>query len=378
MEHGVAIRFLYLTFCLSMFTLGIYTPSNAASRIKDIVNVEGVRDNLLVGYGLVVGLNGTGDNLNNAAFTQKGLTDFLERLGINTRGTNLKTKNIAAVTITASLPPFSRQGSRIDVSISTLGDAKSIQGGTLLATPLVGADGEVYAVAQGQIAIGGFQAANKNNTTTVSKGVSTNGTIAGGGIVEKEIDFNFNTLKSLKLALRNPDISTALRIAQSINSRLASSTANAIDPGTVELKIPEHFQNNLVGLLAEIEQIEVEPDQVAKIIIDEASGTIVMGENVRISTVAVAQGNLTVTVKDETQVFQPGAFAPPGAETVTAPAGGVTIEEKNRNLAVLESGTSLRELVNGLNALGVGPRDLITILQNIKAAGALQAEILMR
>lgn len=378
MEHGVAVRFLYLTFYLSMFTLGIYTPSNAASRIKDIVNVEGVRDNLLVGYGLVVGLNGTGDNLNNAAFTQKGLTDFLERLGINTRGTNLKTKNIAAVTITASLPPFSRQGSRIDVSISTLGDAKSIQGGTLLATPLVGADGEVYAVAQGQIAIGGFQAANKNNTTTVSKGVSTNGTIAGGGIVEKEIDFNFNTLKSLKLALRNPDISTALRIAQSINSRLASSTANAIDPGTVELKIPEHFQNNLVGLLAEIEQIEVEPDQVAKIIIDEASGTIVMGENVRISTVAVAQGNLTVTVKDETQVFQPGAFAPPSAETVTAPAGGVTIEEKNRNLAVLESGTSLRELVNGLNALGVGPRDLITILQNIKAAGALQAEILMR
>lgn len=349
-------------------------PAEATSRIKDIVNIEGVRDNMLVGYGLVVGLNGTGDNLTNAIFTQKGLTDFLERLGINTRGATLKTKNIAAVTITASLPPFSRQGSRIDVSVSTLGDAKSIQGGTLLATPLLGADGEVYAVAQGQISTGGFQAASKNSGTTVNKGVVTNGMIPGGAIIEKEIGFDFNSLRTVKLALRNPDMSTSLQIAQTINRKLQSPIAKSLDPGTVELIVPESLKGNVVALLALVEPIEIHPDTPAKVVIDEASGTIVMGENVRISTVAVAQGNLTISVQDDSLVSQPSPFAE--GQTAVVPNTTINVDEQKANkMAILQDGTSLRDLVDGLNSLGVGPRDMITILQNIKAAGALQAEI---
>jgi flagellar P-ring protein precursor FlgI len=347
-----------------------------AARIKDIVAIEGIRENVLVGYGLVVGLNGTGDNLNNSIFTQKGLIDFLERLGINTRGANIKTKNIAAVTVTANLPPFSRQGSKIDIAVSTLGDAKSLQGGTLLATPLVGADGEVYAVAQGQLAIGGFQAASKNNNTTVNKGVATNGMIPSGAIVEKEIDFNINNLKVIKLALRNPDITTATQLAETINSFLREDSARAHDPGTVELSIPPEYEGNVLRLLSIIETIEVNPDTAAKIVIDEASGTIVMGENVRISTVAVAQGNLTITIEENPTVTQPNPLSQ-GVTTIT-PNPTIKTDENGKQLAVLESGTTLKQLVSALNGLGVGPRDLITILQNIKSAGALQADIQTR
>jgi flagellar P-ring protein precursor FlgI len=347
-------------------------PAHATSRIKDIVSVEGVRENQLVGYGLVVGLNGTGDNLNNAPFTQKGLIDFLERLGVNTRGSNLKTKNIAAVTVTAALPAFARSGSNIDVTVSTLGDAKSLQGGTLLATPLLGADGEVYAVGQGSVTIGGFQAVGKG--TTVNKGVSTNGFIANGAIVEKEIDFDLNAMNSIKLALRNPDMSTSVQIAETINNKMHSDMARATDPGTVSITVPAGQKNNVVGLLSTIEKIDVETDQTAKVVIDEASGTIVIGENVRIDTVAIAQGNLTITIKEDPQVSQPGPLS--GGSTVAVPNTTIKVDEQKGNrMVTMERGTTLKELVAGLNALGVGPRDMITILQTIKSAGALQAEL---
>ena len=350
------------------------SAAHADTRIKDIVAFEGVRDNMLIGYGLVVGLNGTGDKLKNSVFTEQSLVAFMERLGVNTRGTSLKTKNVAAVTVTATLHPFARQGSRLDVSISAMGDAKSLQGGTLIATPLYAADGQVYAVAQGAVAVGGFSAGG--DASEVTKGVPTSAAIANGGIVEREIDFDLNALPSMNLSLRNPDVTTAMRIAATINKQLGAETASVRDPATINLQIPARFQGNTTMLLAQIEQLPVQTDQIAKVVIDEATGTIVMGENVRIDTVAVAQGNLVVKVEETPQVSQPGAFAPPGAETVVVPRTNVTVDEGEGNqMAVLNRGATLNELVAGLNALGVGPRDLITILQTIKAAGALQADI---
>lgn len=351
--------------------------AQAESRIKDIVSVEGVRENILMGYGLVVGLNGTGDKLNNNAFTEQSLIAFLERQGVNTRGTQLKTKNVAAVTVTAMLPPFARSGSRIDVTVSAMGDAKDLQGGTLLATPLYGADGEVYAVAQGGLVIGGFRA--EGASTTVTKGVPTQGGIPSGAIVEKEVSFALNSLPELKLALRNPDITTAQKISQAINAQIGPGVSSMADPTTVVVSVPPTYENNVAQLLADVEQLKVATDQTAKVVIDEASGTIVIGENVRIDTVAVAQGNLTVRVQEQQQVSQPNPLAPEGAETVTATVTDVTVnEDPGKRMAVLERGASLKELVAGLNALGVGPRDLITILQSIKAAGALQADIEVR
>lgn len=351
-------------------------PAHAEARLKDVATFEGVRDNLLMGYGLVVGLNGTGDKLKNNEFTSQSLIAFLERQGVNTRGTELKSKNIAAVTVTATLPPFARSGSRINISVSAMGDARSLQGGMLLATPLYGADGEVYAVAQGAISIAGFEAGGAG--TTVTKGVPTNGNIADGAIIEREIDFALNKMSSLNIALRNPDTATARHVAEAINKHLGVDAAEMTDPGTIHLRVPLDFKGNTAKLLAEIEPLPIQTDQVAKVIIDEASGTVVMGENVRIDTVAVAQGNLIVRVTETPQVSQPGAFAPSGAQAVVTPVANVSVEESKSKLAIMQRGASLRELVAGLNALGVGPRDLITILQNVKAAGALQAEILAK
>lgn len=349
----------------------------ADSRIKDITSVEGVRDNMLMGYGLVVGLNGTGDKLNNSAFTEQSLIAFLERQGVNTRGTSLKTKNVAAVTVTAMLPPFARSGSRIDVQVSAMGDAKDLQGGMLLATPLYGADGEVYTVAQGTLSVGGFLASGES--TTVTKGVPTTGVVVGGGIVERETKFSLNAMKEVRLALNNPDMSTAHSIADAINTELGPEVSTATDPGTILLTVPEFYQDNVSQLLADIEQLAVATDQQAKIVIDEASGTIVIGENVRIDTVAVAQGNLIVRVEETPQVSQPNPFAPEGATTEVVQTTNIQIEsEPGQRMGLLSGGTTLRELVSGLNALGVGPRDLITILQTVKAAGALQAEIKIR
>lgn len=370
------VALLLLSVAALLVTMLVTTSqAHAASRIKDIVDIEGMRGNALIGYGLVVGLNGSGDKLNNTAFTEKSLVAFLERLGVSTRGEKLKTKNVAAVSVTAALPAFARAGSSMDVTVATIGDAKSLQGGVLLATPLLGADGEVYAVAQGSLAVEGFSAGGASGTT-VSKGVPTTGFVAGGATIEKEVPFEFNSLGTVKLALKNPDVSTAGRIAEAINTEFKSAMAQVKDPGTVELTIPADYRNNVSGLLAQVEQVRAVPDNVARVVIDEASGTIVMGENVRISTVAVAQGNLVVRIEESGAVSQPGAFAPEGAETVTVPQTNIQIEEsKGTKLAVLENGTTLRELVSGLNALGIGPRDLISILQTIKASGALQAEL---
>lgn len=353
----------------------IITPvsADAASRLKDIVTVEGVRDNMLVGYGLVVGLNGTGDSLTNSPFTEKSLIGMLERLGINTRGAAMKTKNVAAVMVTATLPAFASQGTRVDVTVSTLGDAKSLLGGTLLVTPLLGADGEVYAVAQGSVATGGFSA--QGAAASVTKGVPTSGRIANGAIVEREVAFRMTDLGSVRLSLRNPDFTTSRRVADAINKYMKGTVAEAVDSSTVRMLVPDDRRNNLVALMTEIEQLTVVPDQVARVIIDEQSGVIVMGENVRINTVAIAQGNLTIRVNETPQVSQPSPLSE-GGQTVVVPRTEIDVSEgEGKKLALLKTGVSLQDLVQSLNALGISPRDMITILQSIKAAGALQADL---
>jgi len=348
------------------------TSTQAASRIKDIADFEGIRENQLIGYGLVVGLNGTGDSLNNTPFTQQSLQAMLERLGVNTRNIALNTNTVAAVMVTANLPPFATQGTRIDVNVSALGDADSLQGGTLLVTPLVGADGEVYSIAQGSVAIGGFSV--QADAASVVRGVPTAGRIANGGLVERELDFKLASLTSLRLALRNPDLTTARRVALSINELIGMPTAEPLDPGTVRLDLPMNYDGNIVDLLTDIEQLIVEPDLAARIVIDENSGIIVMGQDVKVSMVAVAQGNLTVTIAETPQVSQPLPFADNG-QTVVVPRSEVGVDEEGTKLAIVPETITLKQLVDGLNALGIGPRDMISILQAIKAAGALQAEI---
>lgn len=352
-------------------------PGPAAAqpvRIKDIADIEGVRDNQLVGYGLVVGLPGTGDRLRTAIFTRQTLIGMLERLGVNTRDNEarLDTRNVAAVMVTANLPAFARPGSRIDVAVSALGDATNLQGGTLLVTPLLGADGEVYAVAQGAVATGAVAA--RGAGASIQRGVPTSARIASGAIVEREIPYALTGRPALRLALRNPDLTTARRIAAAINRAGGPGLATATDPRTVALNLAGR---DPVAVLAEIEQLRVEPDQIARVVIEEASGTIVMGANVRVSTVAIAQGNLTIRITETPQVSQPNPLA--NGETVVVPRTNIEVEDQaERRMGVLRGGVTLQELVRGLNALGVGPRDLIAILQTIKAAGALQAELELR
>lgn len=414
--------------------LALPLQAQAGSRIKDIADFEGIRDNMLVGYGLVVGLDGTGDSLTNAPFTRQSLQAMLERFGVNIRDAGtFRTANIAAVMVTATLPPFARHGSRLDVTISTMGDAKSLQGGTLLVTPLLGADGEVYGVAQGAVAISGFRA--QGAAAQITRGTPTSGRIANGAIVEREVGFELTSLPVLRLALKNPDLTTARRVSQAVSTLAGLPTARALDPSTVHIDIPDRFRRDIVGFMTEVEQLQIETDQMARVVIDERSGTIVMGPNVRIDTVAIAQGSLTVRITETPQVSQPLPFSPAataisgfagtsaatgtvqvprigpdgqpvrdasgnfvfdtitqavpgtgtptvpgaaagGASTVVVPRTDIQVDDQNqRRLGVLPRGVSLQELVDGLNALGVGPRDMITILQAIKAAGALQAEI---
>ena len=347
------------------------SPACARSRIKDVVAFEGVRENKLVGYGLVVGLNGTGDTLRNAPFTQQSLQSMLERLGVNTRNsTNIDTKDVAAVMVTASLPAFAASGSEMDVSVSAMGDAKSLLGGTLVVTPLLGADGEVYAVAQGTVQTGAISAAGASGST-VTRGVPTAGRIADGATVEKELGFDFSRLATLRLTLHNPDFTTAERIAQAINVRFPG-VASADNPTIVSLKPPTG--QNLVNFITSVEQLEVDPDTPAKVVIDEVNGVVVLGADVRVSTVAIAQGNLTISVSETPQVSQPAPLTQ--GQTTVVPQSTIKVDEqKGRRLLVLNTGASLSVLVKGLNALGVTPRDMISILQTIKAAGALQADI---
>ena len=373
LHRAFAAAVAALTLCCTVTASmadGPYRVS-ATSRIKDLANIEGVRQNQLIGYGLVVGLNGTGDTLNNVPFTKQSLTAMLERLGVNVRGATMRTGNVAAVMVTANLPAFGTQGSRIDITVSALGDSKSLQGGTLLVTPLLGADGNVYAVGQGSVAINGFQA--EGEAAKIVRGVPTVGRIANGAIIEREIDFALNRLNQVRLALRNADFTTAKRIAAAINDFIGANTAEPLDQSTVQVNVPKQYAGNVVSLLTEIEQLQIEPDLAAKIVIDERSGIIVMGRDVRVSTVAVAQGNLTVTISETPQVSQPAPFS--RGQTRVVPRTKVSVQEDGKKFAVVREGVSLQQLVDGLNALGIGPRDLIAILQAIKAAGAIQAEI---
>ena len=360
-----------IVLALALATALPVRPAAATSRIKDLANIEGVRQNQLVGYGLVVGLNGTGDTLNNIPFTKQSLQAMLERMGVNIRGATIRTGNVAAVMVTGNLPPFGTQGTRMDVTVSSLGDAKDLRGGTLLVTPLLGADGNVYSVAQGSVAINGFQA--EGEAAKVVRGVPTVGRIVNGAIIEREIEFALNRLPNVRLALRNADFTTAKRIAAAVNDYLGAKSAEPIDPSTVQLTIPAEFKGNVVAFLTEIEQLQVEPDLAAKIIIDERSGIIVMGRDVRVATVAVAQGNLTVTISESPQVSQPNALS--RGRTVVTPNSRVGVTEDGKKFALVKDGVSLQQLVDGLNGLGIGPRDLIGILQAIKAAGAIEADI---
>lgn len=347
---------------------------SAQTRIKDVAEVEGVRSNQLVGYGIVVGLNGTGDKLNNSVFTRESLIGMLERLGVNTRdhARSMDTKNVAAVMVTSNMPPFVKSGERIDVSVAALGDATNLTGGTLLVTSLLGADGEVHAVAQGTLATGAIAA--RGAAQSIVRGVPTSGRVANGAIVEKEIPFELAKMVTPRLSLRNPDLTTAMRIAAAVNREMGAGTARASDPRTVALNLQG---KDVVEALSRIEQLRVEPDNGAKVVIDEASGIIVMGSNVTISTVAIAQGNLTIRVTETPQVSQPGPLS--NGQTAIVPRSSISVDDQsNRRLGILPRAVTLQELVRNMNALGVGPRDMINILQAIKAAGALQADLEVR
>ncbi len=369
--------FVMTGLCLLSFLICltcVFQPAFAkTSRIKDIVDIEGVRENQLVGYGLVVGLNGTGDGINNSPFTEQSLIAMLERLGVNIRGQNLNTGNVAAVMVTGTLPPFTNQGSRIDVNVSAFGDAKSLQGGTLLVTPLIAADGEVYAVAQGEVNIAGFSV--EGDAASVTQNTPTAGRIPSGAIVEREINFQLEELQQIRLALRNPDFTTSRRIAQAINGFTNTHLARAENSASVMLRRPSGYDGTIVDLITDVEQLPIQPDQPARVVISERSGVIVMGADVRVSSVAIAQGNLTLKISETPQVSQANPFADQG-ETVTVPRSDISASVGDDvKLAILDTGVTLQELVTGLNQLGVKPRDVITILQAIKAAGALQAEI---
>ena len=355
--------------CLAAACIAAAAPAHAGPRIKDIVTVENVRSNQLVGYGLVVGLAGTGDRIRNSPFTEESMQAMLERMGVNIRGTQMRTENVAAVSITATLPPFARGGSTIDVQVAALGDASSLQGGTLIASTLRGLDGQIYAVAQGPVAVSGFRA--QGAAASISRGVATSARIANGAIVEREVAYSLGSATSLKLALRNPDFTTAQRIAAAINRRYAG-TAKVLDLATVEVA-PSGSSGSLIDLVSRIENLEIEVDQPARIVINEASGTVVMNSDVQISKVAVAQGGLTISVTETPEVSQPAPFS--DGKTTVVPRTQVDVDDGQGRSLGMVGGTSLSQLVSGLNALGVSPRDLITILQAVKSAGALQAEI---
>jgi flagellar P-ring protein precursor FlgI len=344
-------------------------------RIKDLVEFDGVRGNDLLGYGLVVGLNGTGDGLRNAPFTEEIMTSILERLGVNVTGEQFRPRNVAAVIVTATLPPFARAGGRIDVTVSAIGDADSLLGGTLVMTPLTAADGEIYAVAQGTIVAGGVAA--RGDAAEIVEGVPTAGVVPGGARVEREVDFDFTAMTSIRLALRDPDFSTAMSVERVVNSNLAGTPARMLDAGTVLLDLTRTNARSPAHALGAIENLTVSPQSRARVVVDQASGTIVMGSDVRISQVAVSQNNLTLRIEEAPVVVQPNPFA--AGETVIVPRTGVGLQEQpGPGLAIVGAGTTLSDVIAGLNALGVSARDMIDILKSIKAAGALHAEFVVR
>lgn len=360
---------------LALIAVAITTCAQAQVRLKDLADFDGVRGNDLVGYGLVIGLDGSGDGIRNAPFTEDIMTSILERLGVNVSGEQIRPRNVAAVIVTASLPPFARAGSRVDVTVSAIGDAGSLHGGTLVMTPLNGADGQIYAVAQGAVLAGGVAA--RGEAAQVVQGVPTSGSIPNGARVEREVEFDLNALQNVRLALREPDFTTAMRIEQAINRHFGHAVARMLDAGTVVLNVPATQETSVAHALGRIENIAVAPGARARVVVDQRSGTIVMGDGVRISPVAVAQGGLTLRVEETPIAVQPNPFAP--GETVVVPRTQAEIEARpGIGLAEVRGGTSLAEVVAGLNALGVGPRDMIDILNTIHAAGALHADLVVR
>ncbi|GER08572.1 flagellar P-ring protein 1 [Iodidimonas muriae] len=360
--------------------LCIYAPLNvpvmaAQVRVKDIASFDSVRYNHLIGYGLVVGLAGTGDRLTNTPFTEVSITSMLQRLGIALPDDNLRTRNVAAVMVTANLPAYARNGSAIDVSVSAMGDATDLRGGVLLVTPLMAADGEVYAVAQGPLSVSGFAASGQAGSVT--SGVPTSASVSNGAIVERELGFDLDDFSRLRMHLRNPDFTTALRIEEAINKNFGALLAKVDDLTTVNITVPTEFQGQVARFLAEIGSMVIEPDQVARVVIDENSGAIVIGANVRISEVAVTLGSITIEVQETPQVSQPAPFAEQG-ETVVVPRTDIAVDtSEQQRLQLLPEAPTLQELINGLNALGVGPRGIISVLQAIKSAGALHAELVV-
>lgn len=363
---------------LAALSLLLYFALSAQAntiRIKDLVEFDGVRGNDLIGYGLVVGLNGTGDGIRNAPFTEDIMSNILERLGVNITGEQFRPKNVAAVFVTATLPPFSRSGSKIDVTVSAIGDAKSLLGGTLIMTPLNAADGEIYAVSQGTVIAGGASA--EGDGASVVQGVPTSGVIPAGARVERELDFDFTKLKSIRLALRTPDFTTAERIEVAINKNYGHTVSRMLDSGTVLVDISATRALSPAHALGDIENLRVVPERKARVVVDQRSGTIVMGEDVRISRVAVSQGNLTLRIQEKPLVVQPNPFT--DGQAIVVPRTDVEIqEEPGTGLAEVDGSTSLSEVIAGLNALGVSPRDMIDILKSIKAAGALHADFVVR
>jgi flagellar P-ring protein precursor FlgI len=348
-------------------------PDANAVRIKDIVDIKGVRQNQLVGYGLVIGLEGTGDS-DDSLFTIQSLASLLEKMGVTVQTEDINdVENVAAVMVTADLPPFAGLGSRIDVLVSSIGDAETLQGGTLLFTPLKGADGKVYAVAQGPVSTGGF-AVSGNSGDQIQKNFPTVGRVVGGGLVEKEIHSNFNQKDSLTLSLHQPDFTTASRVAQAINRAFYSQLAQTENAGSIRVSVPENYLGNTVQFVTLLESLGVTPDMVSKVVVNERTGTVIMGENVRIATIAIAHGNLSIQINESQNVSQPLPFSR-GAQTVVTPESDIVVQEGKNPIFLVESGVSIGELVKALNALGVSPRDLIAIFQALKASGALQAEL---
>jgi len=361
-------RVLVILGTAAVLLCGAGVPSRA-ERIKDLAAFEGVRENPLIGYGLVVGIDGKGDQ---GIATQQTIVNMLQRMGLVVNPNDIKSKNVAAVMVTAMLPPFPRPGTRIDVTVSTIGDAKTLQGGTLLLTPLKGPDGKVYALGQGAVSVGGFIGGEGGNK--VVKNHTTVGRVPRGGIVEKDLPFTLGKGDELRLFLHRQDFTNASRIAEKINGSLKSGHSQALDSATVMLQVPAEYRGRLPEFISFVEAIEVPVDMPARVTVNERTGTVVIGENVRISPVAIAHGNLTIEIKTEFQVSQPKSFAPEKAETVVVPKTDVTASEPKASLTEV-SGVTLGEIVKGLNALGVTPRDLIAILQALRSSGALRAEL---
>ncbi|WP_035068160.1 flagellar basal body P-ring protein FlgI [Nitratidesulfovibrio termitidis] len=366
--RSLTARLLVVPLLVALWLLAL--PGGAgAVRIKDIASFGGVRDNQLVGYGLVVGLGGTGDK-KDSTFTMSSMVNMLERMGVAVDQTKMKPKNVAAVMVTTRMPVSAKPGTRLDVTVSSMGDATSLQGGVLLLTPLKGVDGKVYSLAQGPLALGGFSV--EGQAARAQKNVTTVGTIPGGAIVERGIPFQFNSQDTLTLHMSSADFSTTMQVVERLNRVMGGSYAKAQDATTVALDVPPAYRGNLVPLMASIENIEVTPDAPAKVVVDEKTGTVVLGRDVRISRVAVAHGSLQVTVQEGMDVSQPGPFSQ--GQTVATPRTDINVREENRRLMLME-GATLQELVDGLNAIGATPRDLVSILRAMKTAGALHADL---